>query len=577
MNILKRLLVSAALLAAPGVRAAEFEVLDKLSVDGYSVFRGSADIPGGLFTVGESTFVVKDGRVGIGTTAPGAKLEVNGSGIVNGYLSVNTAAMGAYIPFTVKALGTGNSTLRLLGTNDTANVAMGSYDSDNGYLAVSDSNGLAKIFFAANGAYNSYINNGGNIGIGTTNPLAKLDVSGGLKISGDPALSGLNSANMVIDGSPNAYSRLELRQNAGASHYGFIQTRDASTNNVQMEFATGNTVRMVIGGAALSGNVGLGTTAPGYLLHLSRSNAGGIGPEIFLNNSAGTYGDESALTFASGGSSRGRIRNTLNGDAYGSGNIVFETLNPLNSFGERVRITSAGNVGIGTTGPQTTLHVSGGSVAESIPLIISGMTGPLTEPNDVVGLGFAYNTAPGYVKAGILARAANAEADMDLHFAATNIGGTHMIGFSDTKMSIIGASGNVGIGTTNPGAKLDVSGSIQAGDIITTNSWYDLLVPSGWSSASGKCRVVNGWIELRGYMAFPTIVAGWPSSTVTLLPSQCRPQTVRYTETPCHAAQTPRPCVANNDFYPDGTVMIYTDQSISQLRLEGLRIWGGAQ
>ena len=65
-----------AFLAAPFLHAAEFEVLDRFSVDGYSVLKGSADIPGGLFTVGASTFVVKSGNVGIGTTNPGAKLDV---------------------------------------------------------------------------------------------------------------------------------------------------------------------------------------------------------------------------------------------------------------------------------------------------------------------------------------------------------------------------------------------------------------------------------------------------------------------------------------------------------------------
>ena len=50
--------------------AVEFEILDKFSVDGYAVLRGSADIPGGSFAVGVSTFVVRGGDVGIGTVNP---------------------------------------------------------------------------------------------------------------------------------------------------------------------------------------------------------------------------------------------------------------------------------------------------------------------------------------------------------------------------------------------------------------------------------------------------------------------------------------------------------------------------
>ena len=82
MSVIQRLLFSAffaPLWAGQPLHAAEFEVLDRLSVDGYSVLRGSADIPGGSFTVGGSTFVVKDGNVGIGTASPGAKLEISGN------------------------------------------------------------------------------------------------------------------------------------------------------------------------------------------------------------------------------------------------------------------------------------------------------------------------------------------------------------------------------------------------------------------------------------------------------------------------------------------------------------------
>ena len=70
------LILSGLNLAGAVLSAAEFEVLDKFSVDGYSVLRGSADIPGGGFTVGVSTFIVKAGNVGIGTTAPDANLQV---------------------------------------------------------------------------------------------------------------------------------------------------------------------------------------------------------------------------------------------------------------------------------------------------------------------------------------------------------------------------------------------------------------------------------------------------------------------------------------------------------------------
>ena len=79
MSVIIRLLFLALLPAAAVINAAEFEVLDKFTVDGYSLLIGSADIRSNNFTVGSSAFVVKNGNVGIGTTAPTTKLEVNGN------------------------------------------------------------------------------------------------------------------------------------------------------------------------------------------------------------------------------------------------------------------------------------------------------------------------------------------------------------------------------------------------------------------------------------------------------------------------------------------------------------------
>ncbi|MBU2572697.1 MAG: hypothetical protein KKH28_01285 [Elusimicrobia bacterium] len=45
---------------------------------GNTVINGTAAVAGSGFSVGGSTFVVKAGNVGIGTTAPGAKLETVG-------------------------------------------------------------------------------------------------------------------------------------------------------------------------------------------------------------------------------------------------------------------------------------------------------------------------------------------------------------------------------------------------------------------------------------------------------------------------------------------------------------------
>ena len=140
------------LLAGPQLRAAEFEVMDRFSVDGYSVLRGSADIPGGGFTVGGSTFAVKYGKVGIGTTAPLVPLHVYGSS-----------------PHLILE-GSEASAKKLYIRENAGQMYIGEY-------------GVMTRMQMDLGTGNTYLApNGGSIGIGTTNPAASLEVAGGIKV-----------------------------------------------------------------------------------------------------------------------------------------------------------------------------------------------------------------------------------------------------------------------------------------------------------------------------------------------------------------------------------------------------------
>ena len=58
--------------------------------DGNTVIGGTAAVAGSAFSVGGSTLVVKAGKVGIGTAAPVAALDVNGGVRVGNYISAST-------------------------------------------------------------------------------------------------------------------------------------------------------------------------------------------------------------------------------------------------------------------------------------------------------------------------------------------------------------------------------------------------------------------------------------------------------------------------------------------------------
>ena len=299
-------------LAAPFLRAAEFEALDRFSVDGYTVLRGSADIPGGLFTVGTSTFVVKGGNVGIGTTEPGTKLEVRGiAGVAS--LNVNYDLGGA----------SGNGIVNG-GTNLYLRPQAGAIYNDAGptYLT------------------------GGNVGIGTTNPRALLSLGNNLGAilvrdyyhipSGSYYFSGITAegfnTNILVDSDHS----IIFGSNAPATATPALGTEYMRINN--------------------SGNVGIGTTAPGYKLDVT-AEARVMGG-FRLGNGADA-GNENDPSVTSSGYTHAGVYFANNGVGLGAGN------------GKMLFLNSSGSVGIGTTSPAATFDV-GGTGSIKIPV---GSTG----------------------------------------------------------------------------------------------------------------------------------------------------------------------------------------------------------
>jgi len=124
-----------------------------------------------------------------------------------------------------------------------------------------------------------------------------------------------------------------------------------------------------------------------------------------------------------------------------------------------------GNVGIGTTDPLATLHVGAG-----------------TDTPDLSSLIYASTTGSSYITA------RNSTADIDVAFGASSIGGiigtrtAHDLYFQSNSSNrmILTSSGNVGIGTTDPYAELDIyDGSSDSGVIIRTGTttWFHLYQP----------------------------------------------------------------------------------------------------
>jgi hypothetical protein len=128
-------------------------------------------------------------------------------------------------------------------------------------------------------------------------------------------------------------------------------------SNDSMRFYVNSSERVTI---TSGGNVGIGTTGPDAIFHVARASSGGVGGQVVIDNPASSaLGNTAEISFltdagASGAGTRNaRILAVNENVGNGAANLQFHTWNGSASA-ERVLITAAGNVGIGTTSPLQT-------------------------------------------------------------------------------------------------------------------------------------------------------------------------------------------------------------------------------
>ncbi len=349
-------------LAGGAAFAAEFEVLDRLSVDGYSVLRGSADISGSGFSVGGSTFVVKAGNVGIGTTAAVALLSLG-----NGNAQPLPAGTKLWIG------GTGSSQIRSrisLGVDP--NVDYGAYIAASSFGAGGTDQAL-ELGSRGGGADQPavYLRNS-NVGVGIAGPQANLHVSGrvGIVANGYRDFSlGAGRADGAGHGYPDA---------SAVDGNGSFAIRDQWEQKDRIRIDN-------------SGNVGIGTTGPTSLAAY-KTEIYGADPHLGLSGSVNGVGQLVGLEFNQmttsapqtrpGGAIKSAASGTYTGGSGGTYNsdLAFYT-GAGGTNTERIRILSGGNIGIGTTNPgwqavisgaaQTTANITDGG-SKGATLLLAG-------------------------------------------------------------------------------------------------------------------------------------------------------------------------------------------------------------
>ena len=466
---------------------------------------------GGLLVTGNSNFdsgtlfvdSVND-RIGIGTTNPGYKLDVNG--IVN--IAQGSYLRKAFVDNTEEFLIRGDAT------------------SWNGFISYTPSGGTSNRGFK----FGAWDNAGsrsdwvtfwnGNVGIGTTSPGAKLEVSGQdssgtIIVSGD---GGSNGVRLNLK-STAASGRQWMLMSGGTSHggAGVFNIRDGTSGNNRLTIDS-------------SGNVGIGTTSPSTKLHLYESGAADV---LFrLTSANGTY--DPLIQFTGQG-------NDITAEGFeiwydnDVGDVHLSTTYPndgatihfhtrtgasKSTSNERLTILGNGNVGIGVTTPQRKLDVFGSGILASF--------GSQMSVGAIAGIHFGYSESSSNVdtykkSAMVFERTDNhnqgGNASGKIHFLLHNSSSTSASGTNsavltlDTDGNATLGSARVGIGTTSPTAALHVSGTsgdsaptfrINGTAAANTFNWAGSIMNSSLGSGYNTILLIGKLESNRncGYIGF---------------------------------------------------------------------------
>jgi len=303
------------------------------------------------------------GNVGIGTTSPGYPLDVNGTGHVNGTLtlsSTGTLIDGTGSSTAFKYITFGNGTVNTLWAVEGTSPSFGNAnDVDFGTQQ------NAALRFVANNAVQMSVLGNGNVGIGTTSPTQRLTIpitsnANGISLGTYSSLSAGSFAFVGITGADGTFNSGNLTgSDNGSTGMAIIHTSGGAGNSAELAFVTHNNgvdsrerVRI-----DRLGNVGIGTTSPGTQLDIQGNGTNALPLYLRAGTNLGTAGQTVALQFreSTGATPTGAITNiTQDGTHIG---LAFSTYN--SGIAEVMRILGNGNVGIGTTTPDQLLSVAG--------------------------------------------------------------------------------------------------------------------------------------------------------------------------------------------------------------------------
>ena len=451
------------------------QIEEQSGTEGY--FMG-VDSTGGLFfsnsgSANKTLYLGDNDNVGIGTASPETPLHITASSSGGANATVLTIGNTDF---------TGGMTSTIMFEVDTD----GPSERDSAQISVTQENGTQSSmrFFTDNGgqAERMRINGAGRFFVNTTGDINSERV--GIR-------AGTNEQALGLKVSTNAYSliqgwdssnniRFTLTGTGELTHYqgGAIFNQNGADSDFRVE-SNNNTHMLFVDGG--TDRVGIKNSSPSHTLDISDTST--TAKTLRVGQSSGVSTADATMIISNGGTGSAMLRFDYEGTNTDRARIGITSSGQNLQFftagnNERMRITSAGLVGIGTSSPDRELTVGG---------VNNARIGILSTSNSVGASQLQFGD-PDNSQVG---RIYYEHSDDSMRFHTNN-----------TERMRINSSGNVGIGITSPGVALDVSGAIRATGDITAFYTSDRTLKTNIENISdpiNKVKELNGvsynWTE----------------------------------------------------------------------------------
>lgn len=485
-----------------------------------------------MFLTNNSTrmTILGGGNVGIGTTSPGYLLDTAGDinttttyrigGVDYGQYFIDSAGTSGQI-WTSDGSGrgawqaapSGGSSYTFTNglTESSGTVKLGGALTENTTLTLGNFNqifnmtGTGDFDIQSSGTSKFFVQNDGKVGIGTNAPGAQVDIAGTTPVL---RLTNTEDKTWTLG---DIMASLEFYSADNSGNFPAVATAIKSVvestygNSQGLAFFTNNDTSLPTEKVRITRNgyMGIGTSSPATVLDVVGSTGLRL-QDVTTNNTSKrglisgahysaaeenitlmTIDSTSDSNFLRFGGGPGSNQNAAN-------YVTFFTAatNTTLDGTERMRIDNSGNVGIGTSSPSDTLHVSG-----SLRL-----TGAFKDGSNSAGTSGNVLTSTGtgtaWADLGSLS-VGNADTTDSYHISGS---ANYLSKFNSSNDSLVNSvlyesSGNIGLGTITPSYRLTIQGSNSGTTLGTTlltngnfatNSFTGWTAGSNWSAATGK-------------------------------------------------------------------------------------------